>query len=242
MKYLFSLCLAAIITSPAAAQNETFTGKIFTAEGTVKYLKDGSAKWLPVKVPQLIEIGDKVKTGPGSKAELYIKYGSKIRLGPDAIFVLNNVGPRENSVEILLGRMQAWIRKTADRKFTVRTPSAVCAVRGTVFEVEVAESGQTVWNLFSGVIRISDSHNNSVTLAPNQQLAVTKEKGVEQPAQIPAQVKPPEEPKQIIKEEISEIKVEQVAAAKAAAQEPPPTTVIETKVVEESLEVSGSTP
>jgi hypothetical protein len=247
MKYILCLCLTAAIVSPAASQGETFTGKIFAAAGTVKYLKDGTATWLPVKVPQLIEVGDKVKTGPGSQAELYIKYGSKIRLGADAIFVLNNVGPKENSVEILLGKMQAWIRKTAGRKFTVRTPSAVCAVRGTVFEVDVDPSGQTVWNLFSGVIRVSDSHNNTVTLAPNQRVAVSKEKGVDRPISIPAGVIPPEEPA-IIKEERAEAKAEQaveqqvVEQVKAVAEEPPPTTVIETQVVQESLEVSGSTP
>jgi len=262
MKYLLSLCLAAAFVAPAAAQDEAFTGKIFTAKGTVEYLKSGTTTWALVKVPQLIEAGDKIKTGAKAKAELYLKHGSKIRIGADSTFTLNKVSAEENSVEMLVGRMQAWIRKAANRKFTVRTPSAVCAVRGTVFEVEVDPAGQTVWNLFSGVIQVSDAQNRTVTLAPNQRVAVTPEKGVDQPAPLPAEVKQPEEPK-TIKEEKADIKADQAEQKKAAEQaaaavkeepaaapveavkeEPvveetipevvtPPTSVIETKTVEE---------
>ncbi len=278
MKYLLTLCMAALAAGPAAAQelDETFTAKLFTSKGTVEYLKAGSSAWVAVKAPSLLEAGDSIRTGRKARAEIYIRYGSKVRLGSDAHFVLTRVSPRENSVQVLKGKMQAWIRKFAGRGFSVRTPSAVCAVRGTVFEVEVAETGETVWDLFSGAIQISDSGNRTVDLAPSQRLVVTQAAGASAPTAIPATVKPPKEPAKI-KEEKVETKAEEIIETKAkgtaeadkkkeakeevkkektAIIEPEPVeetavveplvepvpSVIPTQEVQESLEVSGSTP
>jgi len=216
MKYLFTLCMAALTAGPAAAQelDEAFTAKLFTSKGPVEYLKAGTADWVAVKAPRLLEVGDGIRTGRKAKAEIYIRYGSKVRLGPDAHFVLTKVTPQDNSVQVLKGKLQAWIRKFAGRGFSVQTPSAVCAVRGTVFEVEVAPTGEAVWDLFSGSIQISDSGNRTVDLAPNQRLAVSQTAGASTPTPLPDNVKPPTEPAKI-QEEKTETKAEQIVETKA---------------------------
>lgn len=247
MKYILSVCLMAFGTQcwAAGAQPvENFTAKLFTAKGTVEYLRKGDTNWVAVKAPFMLEVGDQVRTGARSKAELYIKYGSKIRLGDETTFVIGQVAPGGNTVEVLRGKMQAWIRKYVGRGFTVRTPSAVCAVRGTVFGVEVSEAGQTTWDLFSGSIQIADNRNRTVDMAPNQRLQVTQAEGAAAaPVALPADVTAPGEPVKIA-EEKEEIKAEKpvmdakaaeeaaAAAAKKAAEEAAAKTEAAATVVE----------
>lgn len=231
MKYILTFCMMAFGTqcwAADAAPVENFTAKLFTAKGTVEYLKKGDANWVVVKAPFMLEVGDQVKTGPKSKAELYIKYGSKIRLDAETSFTISQVAPEGNAVEVLRGKMTAWVRKFVGRGFTVRTPSAVCAVRGTTFGVEVSEAGQTTWDLFAGNIQISDNRNRVIDVQPNQRVQVTQAEGAAEPVALPAEVKAPSEPSKI-KEEKEEIKAEKpimdakakeeaAAAAKVAAE------------------------
>ncbi len=267
MKYLLMVCLMTLssVSAFAEEQVEAFTAKIFTAKGTVECQKKGAAAWVAVEAPYLLEVGDQVRTGAKSKAEIYIKYGSKIRLGADTAFVITTVSPQENSVQVLRGKMNAWIRKFAGRGFSVRTPAAVCAVRGTVFGVEVSEAGQTTWDLFSGSVQIADNRNRTVDLVPNQRLEVSQAEGAAAaPVAIPPTVEVPSEPSKIAEEKV-EIKAEQViieakAKEEAAAGKPvvkeeaaveeaapaivePATTVIATQeIVQSACEVSASSP
>lgn len=272
-KLLMTLCFAATAVMPscAAEQIENFTAKMFTSKGTVECLKMGAADWVAVKAPYMLEVGDQVRTGSKSKAEIYIKYGSKIRLGADTTFKVGKVSHEENAVEVIKGRMQAWIRKFAGRAFSVRTPAAVCAVRGTVLAVEVAETGESTWDLFSGAMQVADNQNRTVDMLPGQRVAVSNAPTAPPPAPqpIPLAVKPPAEPAKIkeekveIKAEAAVVKAQAAEAAKAQeavkpvikpvpvpVEEPvkglvvqePQTSVIPTEVVQEAEEVSGSNP
>ena len=262
-KILMTLCFAAMSVMPAfaAEQLENFTAKLFTAKGKVEYLKAGTTEWKAVKAPHMLEMGDQVRTGAKSKAEIYMKYGSKLRLEADTQFTVAKVAPEANAVDVVRGKLTAWIRKFKGRGFTVRTPSAVCAVRGTTFSVEM--TGATLlFDLYGGEIEVTDMRNNSVNLQPGQRLMVPSDPAaVLAPEPIPAGVSAPSEPAKI-KEEKAEIKAEQIiiqqqaAAAAAAVVEPQPdpepiqevvvqepvTTVIPTATVQESQEVSASTP
>lgn len=262
MKYIMMVCLMAL-GQGAWAQEETFTAKLFKSKGSVECLKKGAADWIPVEAPYMLYEGDQVRTGNRSKAEIYIKYGSKIRLDAGTTFNIQKVAPEGNAVEVLKGKMQAWIRKFAGRTFSVRTPSAVCAVRGTVFGVEVAEDGGAVWDLFSGSVQISDNRNNSVDLREGERLAVSAAADAPAPAPepLPADVKPPVEPAKIKEEKVEmksetaaikaqeqvrtqeQVKVETKAEEQVQVQvQEPKTSVIPTGTVKESEEVSASTP
>jgi hypothetical protein len=227
-----TLCLGAAAVMPALAQEqvENFTAKLFTAKGTVEVQKKGGAGWAAVKAPFMLDAGDQVRTGRKSKAELYMKYGSKVRLEADTTFEINRISHEENSVAVLKGRMQAWIRKFAGRNFTVRTPAAVCAVRGTVFGVEVAETGDATWDLFNGAIQVSAPLGNfSVNMLPGQRLQMTiiPPPAPPAPQPLPLGIKPPVEPAKTA-EERAEMKAEKAlidakgkeeAAAKKAAEQ-----------------------
>ncbi len=263
MKYILMACLMALGPS-AWAQEEAFTAKIFKSKGNVECLKKGASGWIPVEAPYMLGEGDQVKTGPKAMADIYIKYGSKIRLAADTAFTVSKVAPEGNTVEVMRGKLTAWIRHFTGRAFTVRTPSAVCAVRGTVFGVEVSKSGDATWDLFKGAVQISDNQNRTADLMAGQRLSVARDAGITaQPTAIPADVKVPGEPAKT-KEEKQEIKAEEAvtearkeeavqkeeqqgekkeeaAQAETKVQEPE-SGALSTQVVQESGEVSSSTP
>lgn len=217
MRYILMACL--MLAGSSGWAQEAFTAKLFKSKRQVECLKSGSSDWVKVKAPYMLEEGDRIRTGKRARADIYIKYGSKIRLGANTEFTVSKVAPEGNIVKVVKGKMHAWIRKFIGRKFTVRTPSAVCAVRGTVFGVEVAEAGETTWDLFSGAIQIADNRNHTVDLQPGQRVAVAAKPEAAPPAPepIPAEVKPPSEPA-TIKEEKVEIKAEE-AVIKAKEEE-----------------------
>ena len=188
MRYIFGFCLAAAAASPCAAQNENRAGKLFAAEGFVQYLKAGSIAWTTVTSSKLIEAGDKVRTGSGSKAEVSLNDGAKISLGADSVLVLALLTPKENSMEMIAGKMQVSVRRMSDRKFITRTLSALCETSEAVFEVEVDSAGLTAVNVVSGTVQVSDSGNTAITLTPNKQVSVSHDNGLQQPP--PAVVDP----------------------------------------------------
>lgn len=241
-KILMTLCFAVMSAMPAFAQEqvENFTAKLFKSKGTVEVMKKDGA-WTAVRAPFMLDAGDQVKTGPKSRAEIYIKYGSKVRLDADTTFEIAKVAPEENSVSVMKGKMHAWIRKFAGRSFSVRTPAAVCAVRGTVFGVAVAESGAATWDLFNGAIQVSDPRAGYfVDLKPGQRLLMSPEPAATPPTPepIPVSVKPPSEPAKIAEEKV-EIKAEQIIIeqkAKEAAAVVAPAPVEEPKAEEPKAE------
>jgi hypothetical protein len=62
-----------------------------------------------------------------------------------------------NALEVLLGRVRAYIRKRTGGApaFQMGTPSAVIAVRGTRFDVEVNGHGVTEVDVFDGLVEVA---------------------------------------------------------------------------------------
>jgi len=215
---LAALLLAAgQVSAQRAAGAVVPEGKIFNARGKVECLRAGRKAWEPVTPPFTLVQGDTVRTGPRSTAEIYMRHGAKVRLKANTRFRIEKISPERNSVRVMAGRLEAWIKKNTRRRFEVRTPSAVCAVRGTTFSVAVYRDGRTVWDLFKGAVDVYDQYNRAVSLSDNQRLMVTKDQGAEPVTAIPAGVGAPAEPVKTAEERIEE-KAALAAEAKAAAE------------------------
>ncbi len=127
-------------------------------------------------------LDDNVRTANASAAQLQFLDQTRLRIGPSASvvldrFVFNPDGTaREGTVEVTTGAVR-WIGGGVSRPGTekVRTPHAVIAVRGTVFDVLV-ESRRTIVTLREGVIEVCPirAPQNCVTLdVPGDTVIVT---------------------------------------------------------------------
>ncbi|MDD5302138.1 MAG: FecR family protein [Elusimicrobia bacterium] len=147
------LALAALFIRTAAwAQID-----IVERQGNVEVYLPRAQTWSRVnEVPWRVEKGDKIRTGGGSTATLLTPDKSRILLGPSSEF------EAESSAEVggmalfhlEIGSLKAWVTKTMSRRFQVRTPTAVCAVRGTQFQVDVAASRATLIDVSEGVVAV----------------------------------------------------------------------------------------
>ncbi|MBI4678816.1 MAG: FecR domain-containing protein [Elusimicrobia bacterium] len=160
--------IAILFSSPAAA-----AVSLSKASGKIFFLKAGATVWAQVSAGHILSPGDRVRADAGAKATVDFGDGSRVEIGSNASFTLQAARPQETTVQFSIGRLRAWVAKRMGQKFTVRTPTAVCSVRGTEFAVEVNAAGNTRVEMFEGLLAVADNRGNEVLLKDNQQLDVT---------------------------------------------------------------------
>jgi hypothetical protein len=151
------------------------------ASGRVFFLKAQADIWGQVSKGQVLEPGDRVRTAAGSRATITFADGSRIELSANGSFTLQESSSQGSTLKLGLGSLKAWITKSISRRFEVRTPTAVCSVRGTEFSVDVNAQGNTSVQMFSGLLAVADQGGNEVLLKDNQSVNVT-DKGLGQVA------------------------------------------------------------
>lgn len=160
---------AAFHSAPAGATSITET------DGKVLFLKAGSYTWAQVSTGQILAPGDQLKTASGARATVTFDDASRVQLNPGSSFTLKEATPQASGMELKLGSLKAWISKSLNRRFQVRTPTAVCSVRGTEFGVDVDPGGDTRVQMFGGLLAVADTAGNEVLLKDRDSINVTSE-------------------------------------------------------------------
>ena len=145
---------------------------LLTIEGTVEVAPAGTLNWAPARTNQVLNVGDRVHTGEGSRATIRLTDRSVQRVGD--LTTLEIRPPTQPGRRLLLdlkaGKSYLFNReKPTELQF--RTPLASGAIRGTEFELSVdAATGRTVLTLIEGEVELSNSQGE-VTLASGVSLA-----------------------------------------------------------------------
>lgn len=166
-----AIIFAALLALPSALQAAQ-TACVYDKGGIVEVERGG--KSFSASKGALLEQGDKVKAGKDAWVELLMAEGTFIRLEAGTEASLDELGlaggERSFSFGLLRGKA-LWLAAklknlAAAKKFSVRTPSAVCAVRGTDFTVIVSTSGETSIGLFEGKVAVSPPAGPEQELLP----------------------------------------------------------------------------
>jgi len=161
---------------------ETLDGRILTAAD--------------LTVENLV-FGSRVVTGAGGKITVRLLNDHSITLAPNSEFTPDGVAsdPKTGEKSLLLslvrglGSVMDSNPVSKDEKgrlrygMKVRTPSAVCGVRGTKFDVSVAEDGSSYIKLFSGQLEITSKKDGSVFMLEANQMVNFDAKGASTPPQ-----------------------------------------------------------
>lgn len=135
--------LLAFLTACSWASDSLAVLNFFVGEVQVR--DDDRGPWRKAELGQKLSRGDWVRTGKESRAELLLPDSSVVRLGERTIFQLRSLKGTKRSTRLLRGRLWNNIRKLK-AEYEVASPTAVAAVRGTVFRLSVFEdSTTTVW-------------------------------------------------------------------------------------------------
>lgn len=179
-------------TTPVGAVIVELSGKVETQS------RD-SETWEPAVLQQTLNPGDMVMTDADGTAVVLFLDGSKIRLSQNAAFVMEQMDEKEVKLEVKFGVFEAWVKKLRTRRWRVRTPSGVAAIRGTDFVIRLVSpdgtirdfaslqqliesntpiSVDTVFELFTGSLDVTDGFGNRTGLLPGQQLTADTNTGI----------------------------------------------------------------
>jgi hypothetical protein len=154
---VFLVLLAAVPTAQTQTQTPTQTGtaEVKRVVGRVEVLKKGQVQWLPVVVGARLSEGDDIRAYAAATAELGLPDGSSIVLAENSRLVITKLEyDAQNQTRLVLfhlsvGKVIASVTRTAlslvrarQSNFTITTPTAVAAARGTLFEVVHDPSNQ----------------------------------------------------------------------------------------------------
>lgn len=123
----------------APAPDDSYEARLTEAKGEVTVFSKEDPEGVPGEAGLPLDSGDRVATGDGS-AEVSLDGLHIISLKPHSDFTLAETKKAKTQFALALGSLLAKVQKLAEGShFSVRTPTAVCAVRGTEFGVEFAK-------------------------------------------------------------------------------------------------------
>jgi hypothetical protein len=158
-------------------EEESWDARVTRVSGQVKVALAGSAEGseIDAKADMPLSDGDRVTTGKDGKAEIAFEGESAVELGPNSKLDVEATAKSGTSLRMKAGYLLAKIKFMLNRRFRVRTPTTVSAVRGTEFAVEVADeaTGKTVVGVFGeGKLAVSPGEESAAerVVSPNEEI------------------------------------------------------------------------
>ncbi|OGS32586.1 MAG: hypothetical protein A2474_00205 [Elusimicrobia bacterium RIFOXYC2_FULL_34_12] len=163
--FLFTVCLA-------AAKIDSFSGKV-TING------------FNAVVGQKLNLNDLIKTSFNSKALISIN-GHKVNVSPKTEAIVADLADDNSLLKIIVGRIRAAVNRLKTRqKFEIKTPTAICAVRGTDFAVEVQEDLITRLEVYEGIVAAKEETTGSEVLVnPGEFTTIQKGEAPKEPEKM----------------------------------------------------------
>ena len=133
-------------------------GKISLPLGRVQ-VRSG-ADWAKAKPNQPVFEGNYIRTQEKSRCEIVLKGGGKVRIGEKSELELNeaDVKPMVKNFNANLKKGSVWVSAKAafgeKKSVSVRTPTAVAAIRGTVFKAKAGEDESSV-QVYDGKVDVN---------------------------------------------------------------------------------------
>ena len=106
--------------------------------------------WKKAMPKMLLKETEKIRTGKKSKATLIFEDGSRTEVYPETTLVMNQLAA-PISLQQTSGKTLNKVKKLG-RGFSLKTPTAVCSVRGTEFAVGIENGGVTKLDVFDGTV------------------------------------------------------------------------------------------
>jgi len=187
MRFLVLLLTAGLLAPVWAAEetappeedqlsDQVWDARITRVEGEVVVFPAGEEEGSLADADTPIEAGDRIETGPDGRAELALEPDSVMELGTKTSFTVDSLEEEKSVVSLVLGSFVAKLKRLAsqERRFSLRLPTAVAAVRGTEFGAEVSEKGETSVAVFDegkvGLRSLDDAAVEETVLTPKDEV------------------------------------------------------------------------
>ena len=146
-----SVFLASLPALAAAGE-----ARLLAFSGNVEVRTTREGQWSPAADKAEIAEGGAVRTGADGGAVVLLPNKSKIWIKESSALEIEQRQTLTSRLALLFGKMKVRVPHLMRKeKFEVRTPAAVCAVRGTEFTVETADTGAMNINVLYGEVKLS---------------------------------------------------------------------------------------
>jgi len=210
-KILLLLCFCSL----AFAQDAI----VIKVDGTA-YL-NSTGTWQKIVPEMAVETGNSITTEDTSSVSLKFTNDHTLKILENSIFSIRENTPNMKDLDLWLGEIAAKIEKLPpSEKFFIRTPAAVCAVRGTKFNVHVAESKKTDVYVDDGIVGVMDIAGQGKEVFVEKGMMTTVSPG--EPASQPVKQKPRKKEKEKPEKKVKKEKPEVGAPVVESFKEPEP--------------------
>jgi ferric-dicitrate binding protein FerR (iron transport regulator) len=181
---LAALLALLITTLPVWAQVVT-QGQMEKVKGKVSLVRAQAAPVVLHK-DDVVQAGDEILTDRKSSATLRLPDGSTVQIYPNSHIVIRpGTGTFKEFLNLVLGNVKVQIEKLSGRPNpkSMTTPTAIIAVRGTVFQVAVDQGGNTQVGVDKGLVSVAnlDHPEDEVMVKPGYMVFVHRGQRPTQP-------------------------------------------------------------
>ncbi|PLX16155.1 MAG: hypothetical protein C0601_11060 [Candidatus Muiribacterium halophilum] len=179
---MLMICLSMTIEAKDIKVENAFITYVY---GSVKIKSGEAASWEKAKIKQKIGVGDTLKTGRRSKAEINISGKKIIKIKPNTEIeipkVYENEGGLFQTIKLLFGYVHVNGKKV-DGEFNIQTPKAICGIRGTRYTLQVAGprevltvlSGSVMYSTFNKKVSKLVKKGEKITVKKAEEIKVEK--------------------------------------------------------------------
>ena len=187
----FIVCLVSIGPVPVLLADSASGVFLTEVKGDVQIFKSGDVVGRKVQEGDVIQLQDKIQTGPDGSARISVQDTAEIKLGKETTWSLERFasesGKKEFSAYLALGRLRAKVKRLPNGSvFEMKTPTSVAAVRGTEFELFVYKFQGKIYTyliVFKHAVQFSNLTGDQSYLVEGGYNATSSAEGVVTPPQ-----------------------------------------------------------
>lgn len=163
--------------------------KIAGFEGKVQVKPGSSVEWVDAVVDQALNPSDSIKTGGDGQAMLQFSDKSTVAVKPNTEVIIEelvwNDTARKAGLNVPVGELRAIIKKMdTPSDFKVKTPTAICGARGTVFYILVTATETRVF-VTEGAIDFTNPASGNTYVVVQNMTAISELSGsVSEPREL----------------------------------------------------------
>jgi tetratricopeptide (TPR) repeat protein len=178
---LMVLALLAFVAVSAAQTQPVLeaspsTIRLVEIEGLAEFSPAGATNWYQCHTNHLLYPGDQLRTGPLSRAVVRLTDQTVFRLGELTLMQVPPASEERAGFSLLRGVLY-FFHRDRPRELRLRTPMVSAVVRGTEFNLAVAEDGATTLSMIEGEVEAANDLGR-IVLRDGEQ-------GVAEPGQAP---------------------------------------------------------
>ncbi len=177
LKSLFIICCLLLLPSQALAN----IGKVIGVKQGAEITRSGKSQ--PVRAGMEVVSGDSISTNGTGLVQLVFVDETKIAIGPNARMKLDVTMLRSNrkaknfAVQALGGSFRFISGKSRKRAYSIQTPTATMAVRGTTFDMWVVSEMQSAMLVLEGTVRMCGARGSCRTTGRQCSMFATSQQG-----------------------------------------------------------------